>query len=370
MPAKSKKQQQFMGMVRAAQKGELENPSEEVTEAAEEMSEQAVKEFAETKHEGLPAQKEAAYVGYSTGYMSKEANKGKILQAVLGAFKNPSGAGGFIGTSAAGAAAGAAATPAEAKFIEHHTDSDLRPGARLALTYGNMTKGAILANPRLRSLVMGPTKGKLTSKGGTTLDLKGARPWKNLMYPAGAIGTPGVAAYGVHKAWPYDMNATATNWANVIEDPAGTMAKKVPEAIDAHIKRDPKLSRAVDAIKNDPDPAGTFAGTIIDKILDRGAQYAPDFAKSVGTSAGLGAVGGGVGWLMGDKIGDVFYRDTHTVPYEERRSRERKRTAIKVLMTSLGSAGMVMAAASPQAQDALNNISSKLSSPKKEKPNE
>jgi hypothetical protein len=55
--AKSKKQQRFMGMVRAAQKGE-KPASEEVSEAAESMSEEDTKDYAETEHEGLPEKKE------------------------------------------------------------------------------------------------------------------------------------------------------------------------------------------------------------------------------------------------------------------------------------------------------------------------
>ena len=41
-------------MVRATQKGEMENPSPEVTKAASSMSKSDVKKFAKTKHKGLP----------------------------------------------------------------------------------------------------------------------------------------------------------------------------------------------------------------------------------------------------------------------------------------------------------------------------
>ena len=44
-------------MVRAAQKGEMENPSPEVTKAATSMSSSDVKDFAQTKHKGLPKKK-------------------------------------------------------------------------------------------------------------------------------------------------------------------------------------------------------------------------------------------------------------------------------------------------------------------------
>ena len=54
MPSKSKSQQRFMGMVRAAQKGELENPSKSVKKAAKSMDKDDVDDFASTKHKGLP----------------------------------------------------------------------------------------------------------------------------------------------------------------------------------------------------------------------------------------------------------------------------------------------------------------------------
>lgn len=56
--AVSRAQQRFFGMVRAAQKGEMENPSTEVSKAATSMSKSDVKKFAKTKHKGLPDKKE------------------------------------------------------------------------------------------------------------------------------------------------------------------------------------------------------------------------------------------------------------------------------------------------------------------------
>ena len=58
MPAVSKKQQRFFGMVRAAQKGEMKNPSSEVSDVASEISMKDAKKFAKTKHKGLPEKKE------------------------------------------------------------------------------------------------------------------------------------------------------------------------------------------------------------------------------------------------------------------------------------------------------------------------
>ena len=57
MPAVSKKQQRFFGMVRAAQKGEMKNPSSEVSDVASEISMKDAKKFAKTKHKGLPEKK-------------------------------------------------------------------------------------------------------------------------------------------------------------------------------------------------------------------------------------------------------------------------------------------------------------------------
>ena len=58
MPAVSKAQQRFFRMVRATQKGEMENPSSEVAQAASSMSKSDVKKFAKTKHDKLPEKKE------------------------------------------------------------------------------------------------------------------------------------------------------------------------------------------------------------------------------------------------------------------------------------------------------------------------
>ena len=54
--AKSKSQQRFMGMVRAAQKGE-KAASPEIAKVATSMSKSDVKDFAKTKHKGLPEKK-------------------------------------------------------------------------------------------------------------------------------------------------------------------------------------------------------------------------------------------------------------------------------------------------------------------------
>ena len=57
MPAVSKAQQRFMGMVHAVKKGEMAAPSPEVAQAAASMKKKDAKDFASTKHKGLPEKK-------------------------------------------------------------------------------------------------------------------------------------------------------------------------------------------------------------------------------------------------------------------------------------------------------------------------
>ena len=57
MPALSKKQQKFFGIVRAIQKGEQSPTTPETAKAAADMKKSDVKKFASTKHKGLPEKK-------------------------------------------------------------------------------------------------------------------------------------------------------------------------------------------------------------------------------------------------------------------------------------------------------------------------
>jgi len=58
MPAVSKAQQKFFGIVRAIQKGEMAPTTPETAKAAADMKKGDVKKFASTKHKGLPDKKE------------------------------------------------------------------------------------------------------------------------------------------------------------------------------------------------------------------------------------------------------------------------------------------------------------------------
>jgi hypothetical protein len=57
MPAESKAQRKFMGMVHAVQKGEISPPSSEVAKAAKSIAPGAARDFAVSKEKGLPEHK-------------------------------------------------------------------------------------------------------------------------------------------------------------------------------------------------------------------------------------------------------------------------------------------------------------------------
>ena len=57
MPAVSKAQQKFFGIVRAIQKGEMAPTTPETAKASADMKRSDVKNFASTKHKGLPDKK-------------------------------------------------------------------------------------------------------------------------------------------------------------------------------------------------------------------------------------------------------------------------------------------------------------------------
>ena len=75
MPAVSRAQQKFFGIVRAIQKGEQSPTTPETAKVAADMKKSDVKDFASTKHKGLPEKKVKKE---ETNYKSKD----KILKKV------------------------------------------------------------------------------------------------------------------------------------------------------------------------------------------------------------------------------------------------------------------------------------------------
>ena len=80
MPAVSKKQQRFFGIVRTIQKGEMAPTTPETAKAAATMKKKDVKDFASTKHKKLPEKKsidETAYYRSDSKYQKKLSDEDK-----------------------------------------------------------------------------------------------------------------------------------------------------------------------------------------------------------------------------------------------------------------------------------------------------
>ena len=85
MPAVSKAQQKFFGIVRAIQKGEMAPTTPETAKAAADMKKKDVKDFASTKHKKLP-EKQVAKEETDFSQRDKIMKKAKPLHKHL--YKN------------------------------------------------------------------------------------------------------------------------------------------------------------------------------------------------------------------------------------------------------------------------------------------
>jgi putative hemolysin len=93
----SKKQQRFMGMVHATKKGDMKAPSPEVAKAAASMTGKEAKDFAKTKHKGLPEKKDVKESIKALSMESKEA-----MDAVRASIEKEHGKGAILDTSPEG----------------------------------------------------------------------------------------------------------------------------------------------------------------------------------------------------------------------------------------------------------------------------
>jgi hypothetical protein len=89
MPSVSKAQQRFMGMVHAAQKGDMENPSPEVSKAADSMSDKDAKDFASTSHKGLPDHVKEAFKQKIREILRKKMMDEMTGSGAAGAYNTP-----------------------------------------------------------------------------------------------------------------------------------------------------------------------------------------------------------------------------------------------------------------------------------------
>ena len=102
MPALSKKQQKFFGIVRAIQKGEQAPTTPETAKAAADMKKSDVKKFASTKHKGLPEKKkikeQVSYIQFtkkakeSSARVAKNKERQREMNA-MAAYKDKKGKG-------------------------------------------------------------------------------------------------------------------------------------------------------------------------------------------------------------------------------------------------------------------------------------
>ena len=83
MPAVSKAQQKFFGIVRAIQKGEMAPTTPETAKAAADMKKKDVKDFASTKHKKLPEKKVAKEAYYGGEEQRKKDEKKKKIDAFM-----------------------------------------------------------------------------------------------------------------------------------------------------------------------------------------------------------------------------------------------------------------------------------------------
>jgi hypothetical protein len=93
MPAVSKAQQRFMGMVHAADKGETP-ASPEVAKVAKSMDDKDAKDFASTKHDGLPEKIKEMVLAELRSVRAIQTDYAKVLDAMekhLSAYKQSKG---------------------------------------------------------------------------------------------------------------------------------------------------------------------------------------------------------------------------------------------------------------------------------------
>lgn len=82
MPARSKAQQRFFGMIDAYKKGKMKHAPKKIRDAAKHISDEDARDFAKTKHEGLP--EKVAHI-----ICSRRMEKKAFLAPVVNLIKNP-----------------------------------------------------------------------------------------------------------------------------------------------------------------------------------------------------------------------------------------------------------------------------------------
>jgi hypothetical protein len=134
MPAVSKKQQRFMGMVHALNKGEIKpsDVSKDVQDVAKDMKKKDAKDFASTKHKGLPVKKEVlnklkemirqelSEYTYGTGDVVKDVNPSCPHYGAMGKVKS--------------------VNPRSVVFVVMNKGKNFKPGMELEKSHDQMKK--------------------------------------------------------------------------------------------------------------------------------------------------------------------------------------------------------------------------------------
>ncbi len=140
----------FLVMVHAYQKGDLKNPSGKVKDVAGSISSDDAKDFAETKHKGLPMKKEEKKAA-----MQKLANlvtncvllsNAGIIKSALGPNLNPGGGVGGIGGVGGGGGGGGGGSAGSS-------------GSNSVSTPSQLGGGTSRPAPQLRPVNVAPTPG-------------------------------------------------------------------------------------------------------------------------------------------------------------------------------------------------------------------
>src|SRR5210317_273426 len=134
MPAVSKKQQKFMGMVHALNKGEIKpsDVSKDVQDVAKDMKKKDAKDYASTKHKGLPMKKEVlnklkemikqelSEYTYGTGDVVKDVNPSCPHYGAMGKVKS--------------------VNPRSVVFVVMNKGKNFKPGMELEKSHDQMKK--------------------------------------------------------------------------------------------------------------------------------------------------------------------------------------------------------------------------------------
>ena len=152
MPALSKKQQKFMGIVRSIQKGEqpASKFNKDAQDVAKDMKKKDVKKFASTKHKGLPMKKEMfskinkmikqelKEYTYGVGDVVKDVNPSCPHYGAEGKVKSVS--------------------PRSVVFIVKNKGDNFKPGQELEKTHDQMKKTNEALSPKAKPLARGLSK--------------------------------------------------------------------------------------------------------------------------------------------------------------------------------------------------------------------